>query len=147
MWRSRSSPGNCWKRFGTSTAGARSSCPRAPSPDKERRGSGIGGGTMTMGFDRVLVPLDGSPESRAILPHLPRLLGSSRAEVLLVRAVPFLATLMELSNGLASGPPSMGSDMSEVVAQVASVERELRDRGIRARGITRVGGVVDLIRQ
>lgn len=100
-----------------------------------------------MPFERVLVPLDGSPESRAILPYLPRLLGSPRAEVLLVRAIPFIATLLELPNGLASGPPSMGSDTSEIDTQVSSVARELRNRGIRARGITRVDGVVDLVRQ
>jgi nucleotide-binding universal stress UspA family protein len=100
-----------------------------------------------MAFDRVVVPLDGSPESRAILSYLPRLLRSRQSEVILVRAVPFLSTLLELSNGLASGPPSMGSDISEVEGQVASVVRELRDRGIRARGITRVAAIIELIRQ
>jgi nucleotide-binding universal stress UspA family protein len=100
-----------------------------------------------MAFDRILVPLDGSPESRVILSYLPRLLRSPKAEVLLVRAVPFIATLMELPNGLAAGPPSRGSDMREVEAQVALVVRELQDCGIRARAIIRVGGGVDLIRQ
>jgi nucleotide-binding universal stress UspA family protein len=100
-----------------------------------------------MGFDRVLVPLDGTRESRAILSYLPRLLGSHRAEVLLVRAIPFLSTLLELPLGLAAGPSSLASDTSEVEAQVSSVAQELRARGIRAREITRIGEGVDLIRQ
>jgi nucleotide-binding universal stress UspA family protein len=100
-----------------------------------------------MGFDRVLVPLDGTRESRAILSYLPRLLGSPRAEVLLVRAIPFLSTLLELPLGLAAGPPSQASDTSEIEARVSSVARELRARGIRAREITQIGGDVDLIRQ
>jgi nucleotide-binding universal stress UspA family protein len=102
---------------------------------------------MTMGFDRVLVPLEGTRESRAILTYLPRLLGSPRAEVLLVRAIPFLSTLLELPLGLAAGPPSLASDTSEIEAQVSSVARELRNRGIRAREITQIGAGVDLIRQ
>jgi nucleotide-binding universal stress UspA family protein len=37
-------------------------------------------------FDRILVPLDGSPESEAILPHLPRLIRGADSEILLVRS-------------------------------------------------------------
>jgi nucleotide-binding universal stress UspA family protein len=100
-----------------------------------------------MGFDRVLVPLDGTPESRAILAYLPRLLASPRAEVLLTRAIPFLSTVLELPMGMAAGPSFLASDTSEVEAQVSSVVRKLRARGVRARDITRIGDDVDLIRQ
>jgi nucleotide-binding universal stress UspA family protein len=73
------------------------------------------------------------------------LLESPESEVLLVRAVPFLATLLEMPNDFASGPPSMGSDMSEGEAQLASLVLRLREFGIRARGLTRVGSAMDLI--
>jgi nucleotide-binding universal stress UspA family protein len=98
-----------------------------------------------MPFHRILVPVDGTEASRSVLPYLPMLLESSESEVLLVRAVPFLATLLEMPNDFASGPPSMGSDMSEGEAQMASLVVRLREFGIRARGLTRVGAPMDLI--
>jgi nucleotide-binding universal stress UspA family protein len=73
------------------------------------------------------------------------LLDSPESEVLLVRAVPFLATLLEMPNDFASGPPSMGSDISEGESEIAGLVQRLRQLGIRARGLTRVGSPMDLI--
>ncbi|HLY75434.1 MAG TPA: universal stress protein [Planctomycetota bacterium] len=98
-----------------------------------------------MPFHRILVPVDGTEASRSVLPYLPMLLESPESEVLLVRAVPFLATLLEMPNDFASGPPSMGSDISEGKAQVARLVVRLREFGIRARGLSQVGSPMDLI--
>jgi len=98
-----------------------------------------------MPFHRILVPVDGTEASRAVLPYLPMLLDSPESEVLLVQAVPFLATLLEMPNDFASGPPSMGSDTSEVEAQMTHLVARLRGFGIHVRGLSRVGSPMDLI--
>ncbi len=100
-----------------------------------------------MPFHRILVPVDGTEASRAVFRYLPTLLESSESEVLLVRAVPFIATLLEMPYQFASGPPSMGSDTREVEIQVGRLAARLRDLGIRARALTRVEFPTDLIRQ
>jgi nucleotide-binding universal stress UspA family protein len=98
-----------------------------------------------MSFHRILVPIDGTAASRAVLPYLPALSASQESEVLLVRAVPFLATLLEMPNDFAWGPPSLGSDMSEVEGEVKGLVERLRSRGIRARGLTRLGSGAELV--
>lgn len=100
-----------------------------------------------MPHHRILVPVDGTEASRAVLPYLPMLLKSPDSEVLLVRAVPFLVTLLEIPNEFASGPPSMGSDTSQAAAQMDSLVARLRELGIRARGLARVDSPLDMVVQ
>jgi nucleotide-binding universal stress UspA family protein len=96
-------------------------------------------------FDRILVPLDRTADSKVILSYLPYLLASSKSEVILAEAVPFVETLLEMPRQLSL--PSNQADLSEAREDVARSVEDLRERGIRARGIVRLGSSLELLEQ
>jgi nucleotide-binding universal stress UspA family protein len=98
-------------------------------------------------FDRVLVPLDGTWSSEAVLSYLPSLLFPSESEIVLTHAVPFLETVFEMPAELGSGPPWGGADLSGAENLVERTIAHLRAQGFRARGLTQVGSTLELIEQ
>jgi nucleotide-binding universal stress UspA family protein len=81
-------------------------------------------------FERILVPLDGSPESEAILPHLPRLIRGADSEILLLRS----------ENPLAVENP--GAVVEMVLAGAKEYLLEVKERlfqGVRSRILDRLG--------
>lgn len=89
-------------------------------------------------FDRVLIPLDGSPTAESILPRVRKLLQREGTEALLVRAVPVPVVPEGDPSGLLS---ELQKDADE---QLARVRADLAKDGIRVRSLSRVGspGVV-----
>jgi len=96
-------------------------------------------------FDRILVLTDRTSDSKFICSYLPTLLESARSEVIVAEAVPFVETLLEMP--LQFSLPSRNSDISGAEADVRRTVARLRARGIRARGIARLGSGVELVEQ
>ncbi|HXX93467.1 MAG TPA: universal stress protein [Planctomycetota bacterium] len=96
-------------------------------------------------FKRLLVPLDGSPEAEAILPVLPGLLSRTTSEVILLQAVPFMATLLRLPVSLTNDPGRDESDTSDSRRYLDEIAKRLRSQGIFARGIVRIGAGAETI--
>ena len=90
-------------------------------------------------FDRVLVPLDGSPTAEAVLPRLRRLIQAKPAEVLLVQAVT-LPMGVELD-----AAQVLEAERAQAVSYLDSLKRRLAGEGIPARSIVRSGGAGELI--
>ena len=88
-------------------------------------------------FERVLVPLDGSPRSEALLSRIPRFLRSENAELILVRAAQILA--VEPFSGL------FETDLDQATAYLSAVEKRLAAQGMSARGIAELARPADLI--
>ncbi len=86
---------------------------------------------------RIVVPLDGSEAAEAVLPQVRRLIKGGSAELVLVRA-----TLPMPADGFAA--VDQGS-IAEADAYVTSFAKKLKDEGIRARGISRVGAAARTI--
>jgi len=82
-------------------------------------------------IDRILVPLDGSRVAEQILPHLRRLLHRRDAEVILVRA----AVPPPMENGMLMADALLSAARDYLV----QTQEHLRDQGVRARSIVRVG--------
>src|SRR5437764_14288420 len=88
-------------------------------------------------FERVLVPLDGSPHSEAVLPRLRRFLRPGNAEVVLVRAAQILA--VEPFSSL------FETDLDQATAYLLAAETRLTSQGIAARRIAELARPADLI--
>lgn len=88
-------------------------------------------------IDRILVPLDGSRVAEQILPHLRRLLHRHDSEVILVRAAvpPPMENGMLIADALLSAARDYLAVMSD----------RLRDQGVRARSVVRVGSPAGVI--
>lgn len=85
-------------------------------------------------FERILVPLDGSEVSEAILGQVCRLLRLKDSAVVLFQAVP-----IPVQPGLEYAP-LMVDLKSDAENYITSLERQLRKEGVNVRGIVRVGG-------
>ena len=90
-------------------------------------------------FQRILIPLDGTPESEV----LPGLLGvvcrRMNSEVLLAQAESFIRTLINLPKELAPGTSQASPDLEIAQRRMSTLVGRLRDEGIQARGFTRMG--------
>ncbi len=88
-------------------------------------------------FERILVPLDGSPLAERILPCVERI-GRLHASELL----PFRAYATEVSGSFGPVIVNHGPEATEYVEEVA---RRLRGRNLRARGLARHGDAASTI--
>jgi nucleotide-binding universal stress UspA family protein len=88
-------------------------------------------------LERILVPLDGSPVSEAVLPELGRFLRVEDSEVVLVRAAEVIA--VEPFPGL------FETALKEARAYLSGVARRLSDEGVRARPVSDLGRPADFI--
>lgn len=79
-------------------------------------------------FERILVPLDGSPRAELILAQLRPVLQRQDAEIILVRAV-------FVPPSLARGDPGKLVEREEAAWYLRNAERRLAEQGVRARGI------------
>lgn len=83
-------------------------------------------------YKRALVPLDGSPESEAIIPFLVEIAGPLDLEVVLLRVVqPMAPMVVEGTRQMSvEDPETRRLDAEEYLAPIAA---ELRGRGVRTR--------------
>ncbi|MBV8881981.1 MAG: universal stress protein [Planctomycetaceae bacterium] len=88
-------------------------------------------------IDRILVPLDGSRVAEQILPHLRRVLHRHDSEVILVRA----AVPPPMENGMLIADALLAAARD----YLAGMQDQLRDQGVRARSIVRVGSPISVI--
>jgi nucleotide-binding universal stress UspA family protein len=90
-------------------------------------------------FERIVVPLDGSPRGEAILTQVRRALFHKNAEVLLVRAVAVPPSLEGMS-------PELGDLLREQASQyLRRIVEQLRNEGANVRSIVRMGEAADVI--
>jgi nucleotide-binding universal stress UspA family protein len=87
-------------------------------------------------YDRILVPLDGSPTAEAILPHVCRL-APPGAEVLLARVVEITPAFEGLDLTAIHE-----RDRAEAHRYIHERVRDLEAKGIRGRGVVREGATV-----
>jgi len=88
-------------------------------------------------FDRILVPLDGSALSEAVLPQIRRFLRLEDCEVVLARAAEIVA--VEPFPGL------FEAALQEARTYLAGIERRLSDQGVRVRSVADLGRPADFI--
>jgi nucleotide-binding universal stress UspA family protein len=89
-------------------------------------------------IERILVPLDGSATAERVLVHVRRLLRTSKAEVMLLRAynvIPLEADYVDL----------VGRLRAEAEAYIHAVEARLEKDGLRVRAFTREGPSAEVI--
>lgn len=110
-------------------------------------------------YAKVLVPLDGTDQSKAVLPHVTELAAGLGSEVILLRPVKGLSqaqretrptmvagtspTMVDLAHETAAGMRSSERDAAAAYLEHASTG--LRERGIRVRSIVVEGGEVSAI--
>jgi len=80
-------------------------------------------------FERLMVPVDGSPLAEEVLAQLDPLLRRDDAELVLLRVVN-----VPLSLGRTDTTPLLSQARAEADRYVETLTRNLRDRGLRARG-------------
>ncbi|HVR83745.1 MAG TPA: universal stress protein [Planctomycetota bacterium] len=90
-----------------------------------------------MVFSRIVLPLDGSSDWESLIPHLEVLAQGEDCEILVLEAVSFIETLLEMP--LALGPLELGGDTELAQAYVSAVARQLRERGLRTRELVQIG--------
>jgi nucleotide-binding universal stress UspA family protein len=95
-------------------------------------------------YKKILVPLDGSPLSEAVLPHAEALAKSEGAEIIIL-SVPSIPAAEFLSRN-----PAMASaiikDVEDETNQYIQTEIEkLQKDGIHVKGLTRMGPVPETI--
>jgi len=86
-------------------------------------------------FERILVPLDGSPRAEAVLPQIARILKREDSEILLlgVPQPPSIAFGTELA------PPLIVDYRGETRTYLARLEKRWADEGIRVRALVEEG--------
>lgn len=90
-------------------------------------------------FEKVLVPLDGSPRAEAALPPLSWLADASTAEILLLQACPLRPV------AAFEAAPLMPIGIDEARAYLEAVAARLRNDGLRVRPLLREGEAADSI--
>ncbi len=93
-------------------------------------------------YRRILVPLDGSDLAETAIPHAELLASASGAELELIRVT--LLRFVQAPDGHGHVVQEEG-DREEAEAYLATWEKRLRDRGIRATGQVRSGSVAEEI--
>lgn len=100
---------------------------------------------MVQVFERILLPLDGSDDWERLVPHLETLAVSPMSEVVVLEAVPFVETLLEMPKAFSAIDLGMSGDLDVAEKYVSAVVEMLESRGIHARGITQVGSDIPTI--
>ena len=97
-------------------------------------------------YKTILVPLDGSKRSEAILPHAEELAHRLDAKVVLLQVVEHLPVVTPQSAELVNlNLEGLRQLMNEADAYLAGLHGELRERNIRARRFVEHGPVVETI--
>lgn len=84
-------------------------------------------------YERVLVPLDGSPLAEAVLPFAEKLAGPVDSELLLLRVVEPLAPAAALAAAGVPAPDELFLRQVEARRYLDEVARRLGDKGLRVR--------------
>jgi nucleotide-binding universal stress UspA family protein len=87
-------------------------------------------------FERILVPLDGSPMAEAVLRHIRMLLLRKDAEVVLVQVVPVLPAF---EGGLGGSPQALAALQDQAETYLGAIREKLASQGARVRSLVRVG--------
>ena len=94
-------------------------------------------------IDRIMVPLDGSELSLNVLPYVEDLAKALGASLILFNAV----IPLDIHPGTEMTPVRVGSIIDDLMAQARSfltaVEKEVQERGVKARSIVTIGFPVD----
>jgi len=90
-------------------------------------------------FDTIVIPLDGSETSKAILPQIRKLLFHKDAELVLVRAVSMPGGMEGQTLDL------MESMRARAAEELHAITHELTSKGARARSVVRTGEPADVI--
>ena len=106
-------------------------------PEKER--------PAAVNIERILVPLDGSQLSLSILPQVEELAKALGASLVLFSGV----IPLDIYPGTEMAPARVGSILDELMSQaqsfLASLEKEVQGRGVKARSVVTIGFPVDEI--
>jgi nucleotide-binding universal stress UspA family protein len=97
-------------------------------------------------FEQILVPVDDSPESKAVLSYLPALIYPARSEVILAEAGPFLKSFMNSDSPESVRLPFPGIDPIAAQEDLFSTVETLRTFGIRARAAARPDSCAEISR-
>src|SRR3990170_7199297 len=93
-------------------------------------------------YERILVPLDGSELSEAILPFVERMAGPLDSEVILLTVVPLPVAATVGVGGMLS-PDELASREGEALRQLSPMKARLETKGIRVRTVVTVGEATD----
>jgi nucleotide-binding universal stress UspA family protein len=96
-------------------------------------------------FERILLPLDGSRDWESLIPHLEIISGRAGSEVVVLEAVSFLETLIEMPSELGGKDLGPSGDTNFAERYVAAIVDLLRSKGLKARGLTQIGSDVATI--
>jgi len=106
-------------------------------PEKER--------PAAVNIERILVPLDGSQLSLSILPQVEELAKALGASLVLFSGV----IPLDIYPGTEMAPARVGGILDELMSQaqsfLASLEKEVQGRGVKARSVVTIGFPVDEI--
>ncbi len=91
-------------------------------------------------FERILVPLDGSPRAELILPQIARILRREDSEILLLRAVDVPAQI-----GRVNMAPVRAAHLEEAHKYLHDLTRRFQERGARVNGRVVEGYPADAI--
>lgn len=97
-------------------------------------------------YNRILVPLDGSPLAEAVLPHAQALAVSEEAEIVLLRVSADPAAEFSFSD------PSLASSLidsleAESLSYLQSIRARLQRAGLRTSFLIRQGAIAETILQ
>ena len=93
-------------------------------------------------YEKILVPLDGSPRAEAILPHVEELAQKFNSTVVLTRVVSPLPILADPQDALESELSALRGREEEARQYLSGRVGELRGKGIEASSFVMYGGVV-----
>ena len=89
-------------------------------------------------YERVLVPLDGSALSEAILPFVEQIAGPLDSEVILLSVVPLAVALAVVTGGILP-PEDLSMRERKALADLVPVKARLEATGLRVRTLVMVG--------
>lgn len=96
-------------------------------------------------YEKILVPLDGSPRAEAIMPHVEELAQKFGSTVVLTRVVSPLPILADPQDTLESELSALRVREEEARQYLSGRVGELRGKGIDAASYVMYGGVVEAI--
>jgi nucleotide-binding universal stress UspA family protein len=91
---------------------------------------------------RILVPLDGSALSEAIVPFVERIAGPLDSEVILLTVVPLPVAATVGAGGILP-PEELTARESEALGQLSPLRTRLESKGLRVRTLATVGEAAD----
>ncbi|HZQ07195.1 MAG TPA: universal stress protein [Anaerolineae bacterium] len=95
-------------------------------------------------YQKILVPLDGSPLAEAVLPHAEALAKSEGAELILLRVAVNPAAEFAFSDPALA--QTFVSDMeSDTKSYMSQMEQKMKQDGMRARSLIREGPIAETI--